>query len=123
MKKFPIIVGVITIIIIVGGVLMFSKGNSPDTSTPPSTYEFYWGEGCTHCANVEEFLTTWEKKDTISINKLEVFKNQDNAKKLLEAGTYCKLAQSEKGSVPLLVAPDGKCYLGDTPIIELLKTL
>jgi len=123
MKKFPIVVGIVSIVIIVGGVMFFSKDNSTNSYTNPSTYEFYWGEGCTHCANVEEFLTTWEKKDTVSIAKIEVFKDQANASKLLAAGNHCNLAQSEKGSVPLLVTPEGKCFLGDTPIIDFLKSL
>ena len=77
MKKFPILIGIISLVIIVGGIFLFTKKqNTSSVSTPPplpASYEYFWGDGCPHCVNVEEFLTTWEGKDKVSIDKKEVF--------------------------------------------------
>jgi hypothetical protein len=123
MKKVPLIAGILTLIIIVGGVFLFSKqGSTPTSSFPPSTYEYFWGDGCPHCKNVEDFFNTWEKKDQISINKLEVWNNRQNAALMAERARVCNITPSEMG-VPFLVTPEGKCLSGDTDIINLFKSL
>ncbi|HJX45609.1 MAG TPA: hypothetical protein VJ399_00360 [Patescibacteria group bacterium] len=126
MKKFPILIGIISLVIIVGGIFLFTKKqNTSSVSTPPplpASYEYFWGDGCPHCVNVEEFLTTWEGKDKVSIDKKEIWKNAANAKLLKERGAYCKINQSNLG-VPLLFTPDGKCITGDAAIIDFFKSL
>lgn len=101
---------------------MLSKGNQK-TAFPPSSYEYYWGTTCPHCKNVEEFMNTWDKKDKFTFNKFEVYESQVNANRLIKTGKLCRLPQEELGGVPLLVTPEGKCFAGDTPIIEYLKSL
>ncbi|OGM09758.1 hypothetical protein A2W13_01070 [Candidatus Woesebacteria bacterium RBG_16_36_11] len=125
MKKFPLIIGLITIVVIVGGVLLFSKNNSPSNSTPPplpTSYEYFWGEGCPHCVNVEEFIKTWEGRDKVSIDKKEVFNNSANNKLFKQRGAYCNIKQNNMG-VPLLFTPEGKCISGDVAIIDFFKSL
>jgi len=125
MKNFPIIVAASTLVVIILGVLLLSKnGSSSGGHLPsPAEYEFYWGESCIHCKNVEDFLSSWDKKDKLSLPRFEVQNNRDNANKLIQRGRDCKLSQDSIGSVPLLVTPEGKCLLGDTPIIEYFKLL
>ncbi len=124
MKKFPIIIGIITFLIVIGGILIFSKENKKiETITLPSSLEFFWLEGCSHCKNVEEFINSWDKKDQIKIDKLEAQINKQNGLKLISVGKYCKIDNQLLGSVPLLFTPEGKCFLGDEPIINYLKTL
>lgn len=123
MKKLPIIVAAITLLIIIGGVFLFSKNSSSTSPTfPPATYEYFWGDGCPHCKNVQSFMDTWDKKDQINISKLEVWYNKSNAKLMQDRIKSCNLTPSQMG-VPLLVTPEGKCLIGDTPIIDLFKSL
>lgn len=123
MKKFTIIAVVLTLVIVVGGVFLASKGASPNKSYPlPTILTYYWGDGCPHCKIVADFMSSWNKKDTVKIDKKEVWNNAANANELRARYTYCNVPQSQMG-VPLLFTPDGKCYSGDTPIIDYLKSL
>lgn len=100
-----------------------NKISSSSESYPlPTTLTYYWGDGCPHCKIVADFLSTWDKKDTVEIDKKEVWNNVANAKELKARYEYCKVPQSETG-VPLLFTPDGKCFSGDTPIIDYLKNI
>jgi hypothetical protein len=121
MNKNIIVIIAVTVILIVGGAYLLTRPASKPNN--PTGYELFWGEGCTHCQNVETFLTSWDKKDQIQISKLEVFNNKANGNKLIEWGQTCNLPKEQLGSVPLLVTPDGKCYSGDTPIIDFLKSI
>lgn len=125
MKRFflPGII-VATLAIIIGGVVLTSK-NSPATPSPlpsPTALEYYWGNGCPHCANVEAFLESWDKKDKVSLDKKEVWNNPKNASDMLTRAKTCNL-DTEKLAVPMLVTPEGKCLVGDTPIIDYFKSL
>lgn len=125
MKKFFLPATIVaTILIIFGGILLTSNSQPPKPSPLPSpaSYEYYWGEGCPHCANVEAFLESWDKKDKVAIDKKEVFKNQGNAAKMLSRAKACNLDTTSL-AVPMLVTLDGKCLVGDTPIIDYFKGL
>lgn len=122
MKKFLLITVAATILIIVGGILIFSKGPKTNPQPLPSNLEYFWGDGCPHCKNVEDFMNTWNKKESVKIDKFEVWNSPENAAILKARYEYCKIPVSEMG-VPLLFTPEGKCYSGDTPIIDYLKTL
>lgn len=125
MKKFTVIAVILTIVIMVGGVLLLSRGQNSNNIKDyplPANLIFYWGNGCPHCKIVEDFLSTWDKKDTVKIDKKEVWGSIANANELKARYEYCKVPQSEMG-VPLLFTPDGKCFSGDTPVIDYLKSL
>lgn len=130
MKKFTIIAVILTLVIIVGGVFLVSRRQSSNNTNIyplPTNLTFYWGNGCSHCKNVENFLSTWdppigEAGKKVQIDKKEVWSNVANAKELKARYEYCKVPQSQMG-VPLLFTPDGKCYSGDTEIINYLKNI
>jgi glutaredoxin len=125
MKRFPIIAGLITMLIIVGGVFMFSKKSSSEESAPPPNptgYEYFGGQGCPHCANVEEYQSTWENKDRIEIEKKDVYNNPTNAQLMRQRANSCELPFNQIG-VPFLFTPEGECIIGDTPIINFFKSL
>ncbi len=103
------------------GAFYFSK-TKPSEIKLPTGYEYYWGDGCPHCANVAAFLESWDKKDKINLQKLEVWSNPTNAKLMQERYSYCKVDKTQMG-VPLLFTPDGKCLVGDVPIIDFLKNI
>ena len=113
---------ILTILAIIGGVFFFSKKEEPKVLSLPSSYEYFWGDGCPHCAVVEEFLNSWEGKDKVAIDKKETWSNRENANLLNERVKYCNIRPSEVG-VPFLFTPEGKCITGDTPIIDYFKSL
>lgn len=124
MKKFFLaFIGAVTLLIIVGGVFLFSKETPKSTPLPlPTSYEYFWGEGCPHCAVVDEFFSTWEGRDKVAIDKKEVWGKAANAKILQERAAYCGIRPSDVG-VPFLFTLDGKCLSGDEPIINFFKSL
>lgn len=123
MKKIPLVVGIVTLAVIIGGVFIFSKNTDKQTLPfPPSTYEYFWGDGCPHCKNVQAFYDSWDKKDQVKINKMEVWNNNANAKIFQDRASSCGIKPKEMG-VPFLVTPEGKCLSGDVDIINLLKSI
>lgn len=115
-----------TIIVVIAGAF-FLSGNNPQPSKPaitqaPAELEYYWGNGCPHCEVVAEFLDSWDKKDEVTINKFETWYNKENESRLQAVGAYCNIPSNQVG-VPLLFTPDGQCLIGDTPIIDYLKSL
>lgn len=125
MKKFTIIAVILTLVIIIGGVFLASKGqgtNSNKNYPLPTVPTYYWGDGCPHCKVVADFMSSWSKKDTIKIDKKEVWNNAANAREMQARYTFCNIPPSQMG-VPLLFTPEGKCYSGDQPIIDYLKNL
>lgn len=126
MNKTAIAVILATLLIIVGGVFLVSKNSDGDEKKEPlpspTSYEYYWGDGCPHCINVENFLSSWDKKDKVQITKYEVRNNTENAKRMEQRAITCGIKPQDMG-VPLLFAPDGKCFDGDTPIIDYFKNL
>ncbi|OGE70924.1 hypothetical protein A2617_02205 [Candidatus Daviesbacteria bacterium RIFOXYD1_FULL_41_10] len=132
MRKFPILIIVLSLALL-GGFIFISSRNQSDSSqnvvsaAPPplpekGTYEFFWGDGCPHCAKVEEFFKGWEATAPAKINRKEVYKNKENANLLVQRALSCGIPQNELG-VPLMVTPEGKCLTGDAPIIDFLKGL
>lgn len=113
-----------TLVILAGGVFMFTRNTSSEELTlpAPTTYEYYWSETCPHCKKVNNFFETWEGKDKIQIEKYEINESRDNQSRFVQRGRECGIARNQLG-VPLLVTPNGACLTGDEPIIEHYKGL
>lgn len=118
-SKFGIIAIIATVLILIGGAYLASK---PQEIPPISGYEYFWGDGCPHCKIVADFMETWSGKDKINIKKLEVWNNTKNASLMNERAKTCNVVRTQMG-VPFMVTPDGKCLMGDQPIIEHFKSL
>ena len=103
---------------------MFSgkEKSQPNQTPPPSSYEYFWGDGCPHCAVVEEFFQSWGGKDKVQIDKKEVWSNRANATLMRERAQYCGIPLGSLG-VPMLFTPEGKCFNGDEPIINFFKEM
>ena len=79
----------------------------------------FYGDGCPHCAIVEEYIKENNINDKISFAQKEVYYNQSNAKELEAKAKICELPTDSIG-VPLLW--DGeKCLIGDQDIINFFK--
>lgn len=79
----------------------------------------FYGEGCPHCAIVEEFIEENKIDTKISFSKKEVYYNKQNSSLLVEKAKICNFNTDSIG-VPFLW--DGaRCLVGDQDIIEFFK--
>lgn len=86
---------------------------------------FFWGNGCPHCENVENWIKDNQATEKIKINFKEVYYNKENQTDLSNiAKEYCPEIISNGG----VGIPTGfdfvnkKCIQGDTPLIEFLSS-
>lgn len=85
---------------------------------------FYWGNGCPHCKNVEDWLDKNNADKKIKVNYKEIYYNDQNRTELINtAKQYCSEIVTNDGiGVPVGFDPvNKKCIQGDTPIIDFLK--
>ncbi len=78
----------------------------------------FWGQGCPHCTNVENFLK--ENPDVskkYNIKQFEVFNDKEGQKLFALKAKECNL---QSLGVPTLYK-NGTCLQGDEPIINELK--
>lgn len=111
---------VLIALVVVGVLILFFK---PTTYSLPPNLTYYWGNGCPHCKIVADFLSTWDKKDKVIIEKKEIWGDSANAKELEARYTFCKITSPSEMGVPLLFTPDGKCFSGDINIINYFKDI
>ena len=86
---------------------------------------FYWGKGCSHCENVEDWLVQNNQDKKIKINYKEVYLNKDNQTNLYDtAKQYCpEIIENGGIGVPTGFDPVAKkCIQGDSSIIEFLTS-
>ena len=77
---------------------------------------FFYGDGCPHCAIVEEYFEENNTKEKVDFTEKEVYNNQKNSQELAEKARICGIPTDSIG-VPFLW--DGaKCLVGDQNIIE-----
>lgn len=126
--KGLLIVGAATLLILVGGAFLLSSNFQPQQlpkltdADRPSVPQYYWGDGCPHCAEVSDFLDGWEHTADLQVESFETWYNKDNARKMAQVGEYCGIPKTQIG-VPLLWTPEGECIIGDEPIIDYYKSL
>lgn len=124
MKNKIIIPGILFAVVALFAVVILS-GEKPqpepfypiDTSTvSDSDIILFYGDGCPHCAIVEEFVEKNDIEDRISFTKKEVYYNRQNSSELASVAKSCGMPTDSIG-VPFLW--DGaKCLVGDKDIIE-----
>ena len=117
---------VIILIIVVAAVGFFVWQYKPASQTPvtptplPSGIVFFYGDTCTHCKDVEDYISANEIDQKVEYTSLEIFENQNNAALAYQVETSCKIDVSQGVEVPLVY--DGtKCYLGAPDAINFFK--
>ncbi|MDD2732154.1 MAG: hypothetical protein PHI53_03085 [Candidatus Pacebacteria bacterium] len=76
----------------------------------------FYGDGCPHCAIVEDYIKSNNIKEGLSFEEKEVYNNRKNADELAAKAKICGIPTDYIG-VPFLW--DGsKCYVGDQEIIS-----
>lgn len=144
MKNKIIIPTILFIVILVFSIVLLAINKNKETSqkenkeqtevtvqptpiqqeTTPSSQEkseiiLFYGDGCPHCAVVEDYIKENKIKDKISFEEKEVYYNQQNSKELSEKAEKCGMSTDSVG-VPFLW--DGeKCYIGDQEIISFFE--
>lgn len=79
----------------------------------------FYGTNCSHCTNVQNFITSNNIQNKLKFTQLEVFNNPTNTNILADRSQICGLNPQEIG-VPFFW--DGKhCILGDKDIISFFK--
>ena len=130
MKNFFVFIILLIVLIGIGGLFIkFVKEEDSQKMSAAApvvvadnSYVYFWSSTCPHCANVQKFMDSWEKKGKIQIAKVEVNQSTQNSNLFVETAKECGLANDQIG-VPLLVIPEGECIVGDNPIIEHFKSL
>jgi glutaredoxin len=131
MNKKIIIPTILFILVLIVSffLLLENKENSQLKNEPSNNQEnqqkeqsqiiLFYGDGCPHCAIVEEYIKENNINDKISFAQKEVYYNQNNAKELEVKAKICGLETDSIG-VPFLW--DGeKCLIGDQDIINFFK--
>jgi len=113
------IIGAMLAVVVLGVALWVwssSEKAKNATMTPISSdIIFFYGQECSHCQDVEEFITDNNIDEKVNFDSLEVWHNNANAEILTQKARECGLAQEEIG-VPLISAK-GECFVG-TPAVE-----
>ena len=120
MNKKLLLVILVGLGILFGGVFVFSKITENNDAGNNGTILFY-GNGCPHCAKVEEYIEANKVEDKIQFSTKEVFSfwHKKNAQLLMEKAASCGLSTDGIG-VPFLW--DGsRCLVGDQDIINFFK--
>jgi len=94
--------------------------SNPDQPTPlPQGIVLFYGQGCPHCIDVENFVKANNIEEKVNFTKLEVWYNKNNAALLGQVAQMCKITTSSVG-VPFLY--DGKnCLIGGPDVINFFK--
>ncbi len=101
-----------------------AKSSPPASASCQPDMIVYWGEGCSHCEVVKDYVNNNPPKDYCLIFK-EVFKDQQNFSEMKKSLSDCpEYASADQVDVPLaFLTREKKCLLGDQPIIDHLSSL
>lgn len=95
------------------------NGSIEEESQAQNGIIFFYGDGCPHCAVVEEFIKENKVAEKVAFSQKEVYYNRNNSKELEEKAKSCGMPTDSIG-VPFLW--DGeKCLVGDADIVEFFK--
>ena len=120
------VIVIILVIILAGvGFWVWQSGVfvvKPVIPTPlPEGIVLFYGQGCSHCKIVDDFIAENKIIEKIKITQLEVWFNKSNAALLGQVAVDCKIDVSSGVGVPFLYDGNGKCYVGDVDAINFLK--
>lgn len=123
MKKF---IPLFLIILIIGAYFYFNSTKTSILSTTDSEPQLilFWGEGCSHCEKVKNYIKDNKLDSKVKIASKEVYYNKDNQLQLEETIKKCPEIDSSQGvGVPLAFdTQNSACLYGDTTIIEWLES-
>lgn len=116
--KTGLVLGAIIILAAILCVWGFSKWQGKGEAVLGETNSgitIFYGKGCPHCSDLEDFMAKNNLDEMVKSEKLEVWFNKENAKLLTAKAQECGI-KADKVGVPFLYS-EGKCLSG-TPDIE-----
>lgn len=122
-KDWIIFVGIIVFVVFVFRYFL-QKPNTINTfdSTKNTDMILFWGDGCSYCENVKKYLKDTPATNKLNIDQKEVYYNKNNQNLMQDIAAKCPELDISNGlAVPMAYA-DNKCLVGDTPIIDWIKT-
>ncbi len=82
----------------------------------------FYGETCSYCKIVEEYMLENGTKEKMEFKELEVYNNQGNSALLKRTAKSCGFDTADGVGVPFFY--DGEnCYMGDEDIISYFEKL
>ena len=83
--------------------------------------EYFWGDGCSHCANLEPWLDSFEKEyaDKVILNRHEIWKNRQEAVNFSQLMQIYGVPKDQQGTPTLIV--NNKVVIGSADIKKNLK--
>lgn len=82
----------------------------------------FYGNGCPHCKNVDEYIMEGGVREKVQFQSLEVFNNKDNAGLLVELAKKCGM-DSQQIMVPFLWnGASSACIIGDSDVIDFFRS-
>ena len=92
-----------------------------DTSWDWNSYIYYYWQGCTHCAKLDNFLDKTDAYNRLNIEKKEVYFDNTNRSEMLQACTRMWINESDSW-VPFVLVTTGSweelALFWDTDIIN-----
>lgn len=124
-KGILITIGIIAVVLaaVIGAVYFtggFGNNNYPTTDPNTKGIIFFYGQGCPHCKNVEDFISANNIDGKVSFVQSEVWHNKSNAQLLASKAQICGIKADTVG-IPFLFDGKDKCYVGDVDVINFLK--
>lgn len=120
--------GLIVILVLIG-LALFSPAREQTTldqiktelaAVEPQKILFFYGNTCTHCQVVEDYIADHDLKTILPIEPREVYANQVNAAWLTLAAKQCGLETGSGVGVPLIYS-EGQCFSGEIETVDYLK--
>jgi glutaredoxin len=119
MNKKILIPAILFIAVVLIAAVMLIKDNGGQPPKQEPSIVLYYGDGCPHCAIVDEFIKENKVEEKVSYENKEVFNNKKNSDELMSRAKACGLPTDSIG-VPFLW--DGsQCLIGDVDIINFFK--
>lgn len=95
---------------------LFIFSSSKVLAQKESSIYLFYGTGCPHCSQVDEFFTENDFYQKYQIEKKEIYFDRENALLFNQLLDLKQIPDNKRG-VPLLLIGD-KVFVGDTPIIN-----
>lgn len=122
MKK-PLIISIALVAVLSYAIFVLASSKKPEVINNSNQSEIkdsgiilFYGDGCPHCAIVEEYVSKNGIEAKVPFVKKEVYNNKQNSAELVEKASACGMPTDSIG-VPFLW--DGeKCLTGDQDIVE-----
>lgn len=93
---------------------------SPDDfGDPNASIVYFYGKECSHCKDLEKFLSENSIYEKVPFAKKEVWYNKKNARDMESRAKECGL-EKEKLGVPFLFS-EGKCFVGGPDVEKFFR--